>query len=425
METYEIRKETPIGQNENDNNNNKNPKDLSSPKPCQTKNEISKSKVFGITYSNNYYLFVISNIIDKYLSLELIPIEGNLPYSYKVAYNIQILNSIEYIFKDLKTIDECIKRIISILQKKRISIFRDSENDFFYIVLKITIIDEDKYIPLKLTCTNNIQICTIRYIYNEITELREKYKEYKAEKLEQINKQKNEIKELEEKNQKYLKIIQKLKYKDDKEYQNKIKKLKYKLENLEQNLIYHKLKFKCDIIPHHKIIIFNKKDSQKIFNIEFIIKNIGTCFLSTKYDQIYLDKDTNLSSKEIDLENENDSDIKLNGLFKPNESFEINLKFKLKNIRTEYIYNYYANIFSIKHGLLSIKPLIIQALIIPENIKEVDLLKYLKNNFEINFKENNLYFYDEKSLNNIRPIFISNEENKGMINSIDKEKDHN
>ena len=335
------------------------------------------------------------------------------------------MNSIEYIFKDLKTIDECIKRIISILQKKRISIFRDSENDFFYIVLKITIIDEDKYIPLKLTCTNNIQICTIRYIYNEITELREKYEEYKTEKLEQINKQKNEIKELEEKNQKYLKIIQKLKYKDDKEYQNKIKKLKYKLENLEQNLIYHKLKFKCDIIPHHKIIIFNKKDSQKIFNIEFIIKNIGTCFLSTKYDQIYLDKDTNLSSKEIDLENENDLDIKLNGLFKPNESFEINLKFRLKNQRTEYIYNYYANIFSIKHGLLSIKPLIIQALIIPENIKEVDLIKYLKNNFEINFKENNLYFYDEKSLNNIRPIFISNEENKDMINSIDKEKDHN
>ena len=92
---------------------------------------------------------------------------------------------------------------------------------------------------------------------------------------------------------------------------------------------------------------------------------------------------------------------------------------------TENIYNYYANIYSIKHGLLSSKPLIIQALIIPDNIKEVDLLKYLQTNFEINFKENNLYFYDEKSLNNIRPIFISNEENKDMINSIDKEKDHN
>lgn len=424
MDYYELKRETPFDQKKIENETN-NPKDLSSPTPCYIKNEIINKKVFGITYLDKYFLFIISNILDKYLSLELIPIEGSLPFSYKIIYNMQILNSIEYIFKDLKTIDECIKRIISILQKKRISIFRDSENDFFYIVLKITIIDEDKYIPLKLTCTNNIQICTIRYIYNEITELREKYKEYKTEKLEQINKQKNEIKELEEKNQKYLKIIQKLKYKDDKEYQNKIKKLKYKLENLEQNLIYHKLKFKCDIIPHHKIIIFNKKDSQKIFNIEFIIKNIGTCFLSTKYDQIYLDKDTNLSSKEIDLENENDSDIKLNGLFKPNESFEINLKFRLKNQRTEYIYNYYANIFSIKHGLLSIKPLIIQALIIPENIKEVDLIKYLKNNFEINFKENNLYYYDEKSLNNIRPIFISNEENKDMINPNDKEKDHN
>ena len=84
---------------------------------------------------------------------------------------MQILNSIEYIFKDLKTIDECMKRVISIVQKKRISIFRDLENDLFFIVLKITIIDEDKYIPLKLNCTYNIQVCTIRYIYNEMLSL--------------------------------------------------------------------------------------------------------------------------------------------------------------------------------------------------------------------------------------------------------------
>ena len=106
---------------------------------------------------------------------------------------MQILNSIEYLFKNLKTIDECMKRMISIIQKKRISIFRDSENDLFYVVLKITIIDEDKYIPLKLTCTNNIQSCTIRYLYKEITELREKYEQYKKEKYELINKQKKEI----------------------------------------------------------------------------------------------------------------------------------------------------------------------------------------------------------------------------------------
>ena len=296
--------------------------------------------------------------MDKYLSIELIPEEGSLPYSYKVTYNMQILNSIEYLFKDLKTIDECIKRIISIIQKKRISIFRDAENDYFYVVLKITIIDEDKYIPLKLTCSNNIQTCTIRYLYKEITQLREKYELYKKEKYKLINKQKNEIEDLKEKNKKYLRIIKKLKYKDNKEYQNKKEKLKYKLENLEQNLIYHKMKFKCDIIPNHKIIIFHKKDSQKIFTIPFEIKNIGNNFLSSKYDKIYLEKDENLSSKEIDIEYKDILDIKLEGLFKPNDSIEFYLNLRLKNQIIENIYNYYANIYSIKHGLLSTKPLI-------------------------------------------------------------------
>ena len=318
MEDCDIERETPFESKEDIDESN-NPKDLSSPNPCLTINEMTKEKIFRISYLNNYYLLIISNILDKYLSLELIPEEGNLPYSYKVTYNMQILNSIEYIFKDLKTIDECMKRVISILQKKRISIFRDAENDFFYVVLKITIIDEDKYIPLKLTCTNNIQICTIRYIYNEITNLREKYNQYKKEKIEQINKQQNEINNLKEINKKYLKIIQKLKYKNDKEYQNKKNELKLKLENLEQNIIHHKLKFRCDIYQNHKIIIFHKRNSQKSFDIKFTIKNIGNSFLSTKYDKIYFEKDKKLSSKEIDLEDKNDSYININGLFKPNE----------------------------------------------------------------------------------------------------------
>ena len=425
MEYCDIENETPIESKEDTDENN-TPKDLSSPNPCLTIKEMTKEKIFRISYLDNYYLLIISNIIDKYLSLELIPEEGNFPYSYKVTYNMQILNSIEYIFKDLKTIDECMKRIISILQKKRISIFRDAENDLFYVVLKITIIDEDKYIPLKLTCTNNIQICTIRYIYNEITNLREKYNQYKKEKLEQINKQQNEIKGLGEINKKYLKIINKMKYKNDKEYQNKKNELKFKLENLEQNIIYHKLKFKCDIIKNHKIIIFHKRNSQKSFDFKLTIKNIGNSFLSTKYDKIYFEKDKNLSSKEIDLKDKNDSIININGLFKPNDILELNLKFKLNSKTTELIFNYYANIYSIKHGLISIKPLIIQALIIPDNIKEIDLLNYLKNNFELNMKGNNLYLYDEEKYI-IKKIFSleKDEDNKNEnINLFNKEKEN-
>ena len=78
------------------------------------------------------------------------------------------------------------------------------------------------------------------------------------------------------------------------------------------------------------------------------------------------------------------------------------------------------SIYSIKHGLLSSKPLIIQALIIPDNIKEVDLLKYLQINFEINFKENNLYFYKDKKMKNIK--YIDNKEIKNITTSIKEEK---
>ena len=400
MDYYELKRETPFEQKKIENETN-NPKDLSSPTPCYIKNEIINKKVFGITYLDKYFLFIISNILDKYLSLELIPIEGSLPFSYKIIYNMQILNSIEYIFKDLKTIDDCMKRVISILQKKRISIFRDLENDLFFVVLKITIIDEDKYIPLKLSCTHNIQVCTIRYIYNEITKLRELFDKYKKVKFDQIEKKKKEIDNLKEKNIKFLNIIKNLINKDYKEYKTKIKQLNFFSENLEQNLFNQKLKFKCDIFPHHKIIIFNKKDSQKPFEIQIQIKNIGNSFLSNKYDKIFIMKDKNLSSKEIDLENKEDSNIKFKKLFKPNESRELNLSFSIKDSKNEHIYNYYANIFSIKHGLLSAKPLIIQALIIPENIKEVDLLKYLKKNFEINLKENIIYLYKENYMKNI------------------------
>ena len=67
---------------------------------------------------------------------------------------------------------------------------------------------------------------------------------------------------------------------------------------------------------------------------------------------------------------------------------------------TELIFNYYANIYSIKHGLISIKPLIIQALIIPDNIKEIDL-KHFQDNISANIKmtDNGLV------IGNIRVVF--------------------
>ena len=93
---------------------------------------------------------------------------------------------------------------------------------------------------------------------------------------------------------------------------------------------------------------------------------------------------------------------------------------------TELIFNYYANIYSIKHGLISIKPLIIQALIIPDNIKEIDLLNYLKNNFELNMKGNNLYLYDEQKyiIKKISSLEKDEDNKNENINLFNKEKEN-
>lgn len=389
MEYKQIVPNTPSGDEES-------PNDLSSPNPCQVinENEDPKKKVFGLDYNNSYFLFSITNISDKYLALELIPADGTLPFSYKIIYNLPILNSIEYIFKDLKTIDECMKRLISLLLKNRITIYREEAKDLFYIILKVTIIDEDKYIPLKLNCTKEVQVCTIRYIYKEITGLREKFNEYKEIKGQTIEEQNNEIKKLKEKNEKYLKIIKLLKNVDDNESKNKLDELSYKLINLEKDLIYQKLKFKCEFIPSHKIIIFPAQNAQKGFNIEFKIKNIGYSFLSTKYDKIYFDRDTKLSSQEIDFENKNDKNIQFNGLFKPNDIVTYNPKFIIKNPKEDQIYNFYINLYSTIHGIISSKSLIIQALINPSNLMGEELLKYLKKNFEIDLSGNNICIFD-------------------------------
>ncbi len=71
MEYCDIENETPIESKEDTDENN-TPKDLSSPNPCLTIKEMTKEKIFRISYLDNYYLLIISNIIDKYLSLELL-----------------------------------------------------------------------------------------------------------------------------------------------------------------------------------------------------------------------------------------------------------------------------------------------------------------------------------------------------------------
>ena len=137
--------ENPEGEEESETKNI----DLSSPNPCQVinENENPKKKVFDLDYNGNYFLFSLTNVLDKYLAIELIPVEGSLPYPYRAIYSLQILNLIKYCFKDFKTIDECMNKVISLFLKNRLTLYRDEEKDLFYIILlrkttKITLITQ-------------------------------------------------------------------------------------------------------------------------------------------------------------------------------------------------------------------------------------------------------------------------------------------
>jgi hypothetical protein len=74
------------------------------------------------------------------------------------------LNSI---FAEINGIEKIYNKIINLLKKKRVSLMKDKNEDIFYLILKITIIDEDKKIYIPLNINDNIQISTINFLLRE------------------------------------------------------------------------------------------------------------------------------------------------------------------------------------------------------------------------------------------------------------------
>ena len=65
---------------------------------------------------------------------------------------------------------------------------KNKREEIFYLILKITIIDEDKDIFIPLNKNDNIQICTINYLLKESEKLKKDFSEYKDD-IEDIIKQ--------------------------------------------------------------------------------------------------------------------------------------------------------------------------------------------------------------------------------------------
>ena len=98
---------------------------------------------------------------------------------------------------------------INLYKKNKVLLGKNRKDEIFYLILKITIIDEDKDIYIPLNKNENIQICTINYLLKKSQQLKKDFNEYKDETEDIINQQLEQINELKKANNLYLKIIKK------------------------------------------------------------------------------------------------------------------------------------------------------------------------------------------------------------------------
>ena len=65
---------------------------------------------------------------------------------------------------ELKTVEKIGEKIINLFKKEKVLLGRNKKDDIFYLILKITVIDEDTDIYIPLNKNEDIQLCTINYL---------------------------------------------------------------------------------------------------------------------------------------------------------------------------------------------------------------------------------------------------------------------
>ena len=411
---------------------------------------IQKSIIFNeileIEYEDIPYRLFIYIKVDKsnVLNIELIPKEGHLPHSYRNTFDEKTFYKINPIFMELKTIEKIGKKIVSLFNKNRVSLSKDKNEDLFYLILKITIIDEDKEILLTLNKNDNIQVSTINYLLREAKQLKNDFTEYKSNKY---RKQLKDMDLLKKENEKYLNIIYKIKNEnknnklndisDDDEEDNKNKIINNENNNkdnmdidddnslekiskmiIEQNDRYKKMirkmnkmensiklltnNFKCDARPKTIILNVDINDIKPYILIHFEIKNIGIFPLNNKYDDIYCNIE-GISPEIFRFLNSPEKYIYLNqDLFPPNQTINVCKKFILNNATVNTKYEFYINIFSSAHGKISQNPI---KVIIYIRKKEEELENFIsilynkKLDFDIRNKKIIFEYFEEDKFN--------------------------
>ena len=461
---------------ENENENEEKIDKPITPLPKKQENQQEQKNVFfemiEVEYDNIYYRLFFYINDDNQLVIELIPKEGFLPYSYKNIFDEKKFYNIDKIFMELKTVEKIGEKIINLFKKDRVLIGKSKREEIFYLILKITIIDDDKEIFLPLNKNDNIQICTINYLLKEAQRLKSDFSEYKEETEDIIKQQLNEINGLKKTNKIYMKIIKKIKNEynknnkkkkkvedslseDDEENEegeednyNKIiiNKEKNKDEEkdkdnnsdlndeeinkiseiiIDQNENYSNIKnkiaimekelnnltknYRCDLNSKNKILNLSINQVKPFIFLNFELTNTGINLITSKYDDILCNIE-GINQSFISFYDEKEKYISLHEPLLPNQKIIICKKIILNNPSINRKYDFYLNVYTLNHGRISEQPIKFQIC-----IREKDEQK----NF-ITFLHNKKWGFDYKNKN--KKIIFEYTQNLDKIekNSLDK-----
>ena len=358
------------------------------------------TETIEVIYEEIPYKLNISLKFDNNIYIELISKEGHIPYSYRAILDEKKFHKLNSIFEEINSIQKIYNKIINLLKKKRVSLIKDKKEEIFFLILNITIIDEDQKIFIPLNINDNIQISTINYLLRETEFIKNEFD--KKEINNKIQKENIELNLIKNENKYYYNIIDEMYKKfenaNDKKNKRNInektiniiskeimaqneenKELINRINMIENEFNLLKNKIKCKFTQKNIILYldFNQKNPYYLFH--FGIKNTGNLIISSKYDKLYFNikeeesKDIisffNSSEKYINFQNQSQC------LF-PNEKINICKKLTFKNLKPNSKYEILINIYSSCHGIISEEPIKIN--IFTNEYKDKDFISLLK-----------------------------------------------
>ena len=436
-----------LNQNSNINNDNKNQINSEQNKSLNNQQNDLSSAAPGVIYQNNSFkinkskfyhmlevgfdkehfrLFFYINE-ENNLIIELIPKDGSLPFSYKNVFDEDKFYKINKIFMELKTVEKIGEKIVNLFKKDKVLLGKNKKDDIFYLILKITVIDEDVDIYLPLNKNDDIQLCTINYLLKESEKLKNEFSKYINETEELIKNQNDEINELKKSNSLYLNIIKKIRNEYDKnkiieedeeikgneiiinaqdkldknDDENKeLKKLKEiiidedeeykniekKIEVMEKELKILDGNYKCDINEKYKILNLSINQTKPYVYIYFELSNIGLYPLTSNFDDIFCNIE-DICDDSISFYNEQEKYIFLPEQLLPNQKIIVFKKIIINNPTINRKYDFKINIYSLNHGKISEEPLRLN-IFIRETENQKNFLSFL-NNKKFDFKYKN------------------------------------